>query len=131
MKNVNDFLNFIIGKSDEVLTGSYYPKLPKTPMDTSIKFNYDIVNDNDLSYSKILDNIKTEQALQTIKTNDICDFKINGYVVTQDGEFWQIQGILKRTVVKENKQALRFVRETPATEYIIRLLGVENPMELK
>jgi hypothetical protein len=130
-KNVNDFLNLLIGKSDEVLTGSYYPKRPKTARDVSIKFGYDIVNDSDISYSKILDNVKTEQSILTIKTNDVCGFSINGYVVTQDGDMWQITGIIKRIVVKENKQALRFLKETPATEYVMRLIGVENPMGLK
>ena len=131
MKNVNDLLNFIIPQSDEVLKGIYYSKIPKTPNDSGVEFRYDIVDESDRSYAKILDNLVTEQAIQTIKTNDVCDFKIKGYIVAQDGEFWQITGIVKRLVIKESKHALRLIKETPSTEYVIRLIGVENPWGLR
>ena len=131
MNKVNDLLNFLIPQSDEVLKGTYYSKLPKTPNDNGVEFRYDIVDESDRSYSKILDNLRAEQALQTIKTNDVCDFKIKGYIATQEGDFWQITGIIKRLVLKESKHALRLMKETASTEYVIRLIGVENPWGLK
>lgn len=130
-KGVNDFLNFIAQDSDEVLSGTYYEKIPKTPDVSGVRFKYDIVDESDKSYAKILDNIKTEQAMQTIKTNDVCGFKVKGYIVTQDDDFWQITGIVKRVVVKKSKYALMFQKETSATEFVIRLIGVENPWGLR
>lgn len=126
-----DFLDLLTIKDEEVLTGTYYNRRPKTTADVGISFSYDIVDESDRNYSKLLDNLQTEQVMQTIKTNDLCGFKTKGYVVTQDGRFWTITGIIKRLVKHENKQALRVLRQTIETEYIIRLLQVDNPMELK
>ena len=126
-----DFLDFLQIKDEEVLTGTYYARRPLITADTGIRFQYDIVDESDKSYATILNNLKTERTLQTIKTNDMCGFKVNGYIVTQDGDFWQITGIIKRLVKPENKQALRILKQTVETTYIIRLMQVENPMELK
>ena len=126
-----DFLDLLTIKDEEVLTGTYYKRRPKTTADEGISFSYDIVDESDRNYSKLLDNLKTEQVMQTIKTNDLCGFKTKGYVVTQDGRFWTITGIITRLVKRENKQALRVLKQTIETEYVIRLLQVDNPMELK
>lgn len=126
-----DFLDLLTIKDEEVLTGTYYNRRPKTTADVGISFSYDIVDESDRNYSKLLDNLQTEQVMQTIKTNDLCGFKTKGYVVTQDGRFWTITGIIERLVKRENKQALRVLRQTIETEYVIRLLQVDNPMELK
>lgn len=126
-----DFLDLLTIKDEEVLTGTYYNRRPKTTADVGISFSYDIVDVSDRNYSKLLDNLQTEQVMQTIKTNDLCGFKTKGYVVTQDGRFWTITGIIERLVKRENKQALRVLRQTIETEYVIRLLQVDNPKELK
>jgi hypothetical protein len=126
-----DFLDFLTIKDEEVLTGTYYNRRPKTIEDVGISFQYDIVDEKDETYSKLLDAIETTKALQTIKTNDLCGFKVKSYVITQTGELWQITGIVKRVVKPENKQALRVLKTTVETEYVIRLIEVENPWGLK
>lgn len=126
-----DFLDFLTVKDEEVLTGTYYKRRPTTTDDGGVTFNYDVVDESDRAYSALLNTLQTEQAMQTIKTNDLCGFKIKGYVVTQDGVLWQITSILKKIVKPENKQALRILKQTIETEYIIRLLAVDNPMELQ
>jgi hypothetical protein len=130
-KCIDDFLSFTNIKDEEVLSGTYYSKRPLTPQDAGKNFSYDIVNENDRAFSKVLDNLRTVKSLQTIKTNDMCGFKVNGYVVTQDETLWQIQGIIKRVVNPENKQALRLLKETNETEYVLRLSEVINPWGLK
>ena len=126
-----DFLELLAIKDEEVLTGTYYARRTKTPNDGGITFNYDIANDIDRNYARLLDALETENATQTIKTNDADGFKVKGYIATQDGSFWQITGITKRLAKPENKQALRFLKQTAETEYIIRLIEVENPWGLK
>ena len=128
---MKDFLDFLQIKDEEVLTGTYYKRRPLTLADGGDVFQYDIVDESDTSYSNILNNLQTEKSVQTIKTNDVCGFKVKGYVVTQDGLFWQITGILKKMVKPENKQALRILKQTIETEYILRLIEVDNPMGLK
>lgn len=126
-----DFLDFLTIKDEEVLSGNYYEEYPMLPSDASEPFQYDIVEETDRSYIKLLDTIKGERAVCTIKTNDNCGFKINGYIATQDGLFWQITGVLKKLVKEDNKQALRILKQSIETEYIIRLIGVDNPKGLK
>lgn len=126
-----DFLDFLTVKDEEVLTGTYYKRKPITTDDGGLPFSYDIVNESDRTYSTMLNTLQTEQAVQTIVTNDLVGFKVKGYVVTQDGILWQITGIVKRLVKAENKQALRILKQTIDTEYVIRLIAVDNPMGLK
>ena len=124
-------LNFLAIKSDEVLTGNYYARLPETPNDIADEFQYDIVNEHDKAYSLVLNNLQTDRTTCVIKTNDNCGFKINGYVTTQDGILWQITSIGKQLVKAETKQALRWLKQTIETEYVLRLLEVDNPWDLQ
>ena len=126
-----DYLDFLTVKDEEVLTGTSYKRRPITTEDGGLPFNYDIVNESDKSYFTMLNTLETEQVVQTIKTNDLVGFKVKGYIATQDGKFWQITGIITRLVKPELKQALRILKNTIDTEYIIRLVAVDNPMELK
>ena len=128
---MRDFLDFLHIQDEEVLSGTYYARLPITSQDAGEPFQYDIVDDNDKTYSLLLNNIQTEQSIQTIKTSDASGFKVKGYVVTQDGALWQITGIIKKLSKPDNKQALRILTETVESEYIIRLIQVDNPMGLK
>lgn len=126
-----DYLDFLTIKDEEVLTGTYYDRLPFSNKDNGIPFQYDIVDEKDKSYTTLLNTLQTEQSLQTIKTNDMCGFKVKGYVATQDGLLWQISGLIKRIIRPNNKQALRILKESIETEYVIRLIEVDNPMGLK
>lgn len=116
---------------EERLEGTYYPRMPENPRDKNETFYYDIVNESDKSYAKLLNNIQTEATLLTIKTNDKIDFKTTGYVATQDGLFWQISGVIKNLKHDNTLEALRVLKETVQTSYIIRLIEVDNPWGLK
>lgn len=124
-------LNFFSIKDEEVLTGTYYNRMPETTQDYGIEFQYDIVDENNKAYSTILNNLKSDKGTSAIKTNDMCGFKIDGYVATQDGSFWQITEIVKHLVRPNTKQALRLMKQTAETEYVLRLIEVDNPWELK
>ena len=124
-----DFLDLMDIKNNEVFNGKYYKDRPQTPLDVPKEFNYDVVNPNDRTYSKILNNLEADNATHAIKTNDFCDFRVNGYVVTHDGLWWQITGF--QVIPSKNKQAYRFMVDVVGTEYLLRLIQVENPMEIK
>lgn len=116
---------------EEVMTGTYYARLPSNPRDLGEEFHYDIVDESDKAYSRILDNLKGERTVLTIKTDDKIDVKVTGYVATQDGLFWQVTGVITRIVHPDTKQALRLLKETVQTAKIIRLIDCDNPYELK
>ena len=126
-----DFLNFLVRKDEEVLKGTYYARQPKTPNDVGVPFSYDIVQESDRTYAKLLDSLESDRTYQTISTNDITNFEIGGYVATQEGGLWIIVNLVSHLAVKESKQALRFVKKTAGTEYVIRIMQVDNPWGLK
>lgn len=125
------FLKFSHDRSEEVLTGVYYKHYPLYPTEQAIKFNYAIVDDRNRTYSTILDGLHGTMKMQTIKTDDdikfidVEDEKL-GFVATQDGEFWEIQGVLSVPSTENNKQALRRRVKTIQTRSIIRLIGVDK-----
>ena len=130
-KNVNDFLSLLTNQDDEVLTGSYYPKIYNEATEGAIKFQYDIIEESDRAYATVIDTLQTVRAVQTIKTNDPCGFEIKAHIVTQDGAFWQITSIATRHKPEKGRQALRYFKQAPETVYIIRLIEVDNPWELQ
>ncbi len=126
-----DYLDLLAPKGEEVLHGTYYDRRPITPQTSGVRFAYDIIDEPRSSYTNLLGTLNTTISYQTIKTNDLCGFKIKGYCVTQDGGLWQIQEIVKRLVSKKTKQALRIMNNTIDTEYVLRMTEVDNPWELK
>ena len=122
-----DALDFFRIHREEVLTGEYFPKRPKTDADHGTPFNYDIVDESDRSYALLIEALKTDKTICTIKTVEKLNFIIKGYIRLQDGGLWQITGFSKH-LLSARKQALRFTRETVDTEYVIRLIEAENPM---
>ena len=128
---VQDFLSLLTVKSEETLKGTYYARRPLSPEDAGVSFAYDILNEPRSSYANILGTLNTVTSTQTIKTNDLCGFKVKGYCATQDGGFWQIEEIEKRIVSKKSKQALRITKNTIETEYVLRMIEVDNPWGLK
>lgn len=124
-----DFLDYLTEKDEEVLTGIYFNRRPKTAEDEGIEFNYDMVNDRDTSFSTVLQNVKTQRAIMTIKTKAKIKFEINGYIKAQDGGLFQVMGFIKR-IVNDKKLALRYFKETNSTEYTLRLIEVENAMDI-
>ena len=117
-------------RSEEVLTGEYFSMRPDLPTIAGIRFHYDILDEPDKSYSKLLDTITAPLKTMTIKTNDMCGFNVNGYVKGQDGGLWQVSSVIETLVNGNDKQALRRRKKTIQTLYIVRLIGVENPWEI-
>ena len=126
-----DFLDLLSIKTEEVLKGTYYDRRPVTPMDSGTRFAYDIVDEPRSAYGNLINNLNTTIAYQTIKTNDLCGFKVKGYCVTQEGGLWQIQEVEQHLVAKKNKQALRIIRKTIETVYVLRMIKVDNPWEIR
>ena len=125
------YLKFMTDRSEEVLTGTYYPSIPKKPTDYGERFSYKIVNQSDSTYSKLLDGLEAPIKTMTISTDDARGFVINKYIVTQGGDLWTISGIVEAPANENTMQALRRRTRTIQSRYIMRLIGVENPWEIE
>lgn len=125
------YLKFMTDRSEEVLTGTYYKVIPQKPTDSGERFSYKIVNQSDSSYAKLLDGLEAPIKTKTISTDDERGFSIKGYIVSQDGELWQITGIVEAPANENTLQALRKHTRTIQSRYIMRLIGIENPWEIE
>lgn len=124
-----DFLDLMAIKDNETFNGKYYKDRPQTPLDTAQLFKYEVIDPNDKTYSRILNNLEADNATHAIKTNNLCGFEINGYVITHEGYLWQISSVT--VLPSKNKQAYRYLTHAVGTEYLLRLIRVENPWGLK
>ena len=125
-----DLISLLQGKYEKVCTGTYYSELPLTVESAGIKFNYEITEQCESKNQMLLGNIAAQSKSVTVKTNDLLDFKINGYVALDGGSFYVIESI------KENKEqatteALRTLSSSVCTEYELKLTEHDNPWGLK
>lgn len=127
----HDFLDLLHVKTEEVLKGTYYDRRPITPQDYGKTFDYDIMDEPRTAYYNMLGTLNTTMSTQTIKSTDDVGFKVKGYCVTQEGGLWQIEEIISRIVSPKSKQALRIIKTTIETEYVLRMIKVDNPWGLK
>lgn len=125
--NDMDLLDILRLKDTEYLTGTYYARQPLSPEDSGVEFSYEQLNPKSKTYAKLINNLEEPSSVTAIRTDDDCGFEINGYIATQDGELWIVQEVLKNVQNDNTKEALRLLTETVQTEYVIRLLKVENP----
>lgn len=118
-------------KDKEYLTGTHYARIPVKTTDAGDKFTYSLLDPRSREYRTIMTNLLVQGRTLAIKTRSSILFKEKGYIVTQDGQFWQIVAVMENPQNENSKQALRFFVETAQTEKTIRLIGVDNPWELK
>lgn len=127
-----DFLSeFLSEKSREFLTGTYYKRRPVTMGDGGETFTYENIDAHTREYKTIIGTLLVEGRTAAIKTRSNIEFKVKQYIVTQDGQLWEINLVTENPQVKETEEALRIFKTTAKTEKIIRLVGVENPKGLK
>ena len=125
-----DILDMEKPVDENYLEGNYYVRKPKTLTDHAVIFTYAMIDPSTKDYGKIMGNLRADMSSCAIRTNDDCGWRVNGYVVTQDGEFWQIEGVRKDIQNEDNKEALRVVVQPANTDFVLRLIAVENPWEL-
>ena len=125
-----DILDFLTEKDDDFYQGTFYPRRPKTTQDEGYAFNYDEVDNNSAMIENVANSLETTAQRYTISTVERFNFNLKGYVVTQDGNLWQIEA--KQTKpYKAQKEAFRLWKNPPRTQTILRLIMVENSWGLK
>ena len=115
------------GKSDEFMTGYYYARRPSSGDDGAQRFSYSRLDPYYRSYDVEFGQMRIDKSTYSLKTKTPLEWKVNGYVSTQDGEFFQITEIITDGQTRENEEALRLFKKALGREYTIRLLRVDNP----
>ena len=124
-----DLISLFQGKYEKSFVGTYYSKLPLTQENSGTKFNYEIASQNESKAQMLIGNISAQCKSVTVKTNDLLDFKINGFVSLQDGNFYLIEAI------KENTDQLTPEKSRASSgesliEYELKLMQIDNPWGL-
>lgn len=122
-----DKLTIYQGRYYKTLLGNYYP----TQTDTAIPFDYEIIDPKSKVQSNIGTNLSVnEYGTSAVKTNDPLQWKVGGFVALQTGGLFQIVEV-REDVGQVSRQAYRYSAIALNTEYVLRLVEVDNPRNLK
>lgn len=125
-----DVLSILIPHSEQVCTGTYYEKLPNSPADNGVSFDYENIDMTEWHYQQLFANVPVKNATSAaIKTKEPKEWKVGSYIATQDGRFYSIIAV-QQDFKKASDQAFRFLSLVPGVEYVIRLTQKENPWGL-
>lgn len=129
-----DFLDLINPSPDYYFTGYYYSRKPKPSEAPELNreiFHYKQINPYSRTFGVIMGTVRLDEETYAIKTHDDCNFKVKGYISTQDGKMWIIDQILHDEQVPGTEEALRIFKKPVQSEYLMRLLRVDNPWEVE
>lgn len=124
------YFDFMLPKEQSFFTGTFYKRRPKTTADFGISFGYDLVDDKTHDKTNLIGALETDNERITIKTVEVIDFIVKGYIVTQDGDLWQIDSKTTR-VHAEDKEAYRLWKKPYRRLTTLRLVRVQNPWGLQ
>ena len=124
-----DFLDLLNGKFDKTLEGTWYQKNQPTT-EGGLLFDYEIIDGKSKSYQMLFGNVEGTSNITTIKTNDPYEWRENTFVVLQDGKLYTIESI-REDLGKVDKEAFRLLKDVVGVEYVLRLLEIDNPYNLK
>ena len=123
---IRDILDLITPKQRFTATANYYAEPINGPDVGAQSFNYEYVNPFSNTYRRLFGNIQGAASEVTIRTNDQLPFEINGMVSTQDGKMFKIIQV-EKDFQSANKQVIRVLGTPVSVEYVLRLVGIDNP----
>ena len=117
----------ISSKDDEFMTGYYYERRPVSPEDGRAVFRYSRLDPYSRVFDTQLGQMRIDRETSSLKTKTNLDWKVKGYISTQNGKFFQIVEVLTNEQPKGSEDVLRLFKRAVETEYTIRLIKVDNP----
>ena len=121
-----DILDIMNPRTRFTATASYYSEPMNGPEVGAKQFNYEYVNPFSNTYRRLFGNIQGESGETAIRTDDQLDYKINGIVITRDGQAFKILQV-EKDYQSTPKQVLRLLGSPVSTEYVLRLGSIKNP----
>lgn len=124
---IKDILDVMNPKQRFTLTGKYFDDRPISPDVGGEEFNYEYVNPYSRTWRTLFANIQAGAGETAIRTNDQLKFREGkGMVILNDGTAYAIEQ--KMTDFQSApKQAFRVLPTPVDTEYVLRLVAVEEP----
>lgn len=132
-----DILDLLSGRAAQTLPATYYAKRPETVLFPTTEadlykldhggqpIDVEILDPRSYSLRSLFADITDTGGYLAVKTRDQICYKIGGYIATQDAKLYIIDAVTVDTSAA-SKQAMRFNPIPLGTEYILRLMEVEN-----
>lgn len=136
-----DFLDILTGRYYQTHTGRYFEKMPepmlflKSQSDLyklveGIDLDYEYVDPTEWHYKTLLNNLNdNESASATIKTRTNLPYKVKGIIALDNGRLCSILSVTE-DVSAASREAARILPIPQGTEYVLRLLQIDNPWEV-
>lgn len=132
-----DILDIYEGRYYKTHSGTYYQRLPAPTLYTTALdlynleagtfFDYEVVDPASWEYRNLIGNlVETEAVSTTIKTCEQLEFKPNEFIVLDTGKLFKIYSITEDTSAA-SREAARLLPIPIGTEYVLRLIEIENP----
>lgn len=137
-----DLMDFEQGRAEQTLDGKYFRELPEgfyapenasqlDDMTGGAPMPYEMVDPTSYRYKSLLGNLMDRDgATLTIKTRLRLDYRSESYISAFDGRLYQITAIVD-DVNASSAQARRILPLPYYTEYILRLVEVDNPRRIR
>ena len=128
---IKDILDVFNPKQRFTLTGTYYADRPIAPDAGGEEFNFEYVNPYSNTWRSLFANIQANVGRAAIRTDDQLDFTAGkGVVILNDGKMYSIEE--KSTDYQAApKQTFRVLPTPVGTEYVLRLIAIDNPWEIE
>lgn len=128
--DIRDFLN--PAKAKFSFMGSYYESKQEEDLkEGGLRFRYKHEDPNTATYRKLFSNVLVAKSNDAaVRTNTQIDFKVNSFVVLQDGKAYTIAEMIK-DYNSAPQEVFRITNHSPAIEYVLRLVEYDNPWGLK
>ena len=128
-----DLIDILQGRFNQTNPGLYYEKRPRPQSSQDLNnssvgqpLDYEVINPYEYHYRSLLGNMTDTKSITTaIKTKDQYDYRVGGFIVLSDGRTCQIDAVTVDTG-NTKKQARRVFPIPLGTEYVIRLIEVDN-----
>lgn len=128
---IRDILDILNPKERFTLTGKYYAERPDSPDIGAQEFNYEYVDPYTKTWRTLFGNIQASAGETAIRTDDQISFKKGkGLVVLQDGSCYAIE-VKAVDYQAAPKQAFRVLPVPVSTQYVLRLVAIDEPWRIQ
>lgn len=136
-----DFLDICAGRYFQTHTGRYFEHLPEVytsitdyeqlyNVETGTDVDYEYVDPTEWRYKTLLSNLtESKTASATIKTKEPIRYNPKAYFLLDNGRLCQMLSVTEDTQAAQ-REAARLLPIPVGTEYVIRLIEIENPWGL-
>ena len=124
---IRDALDILNPRKQFTATATYWDDRPDSVQDGGGKqFSFEYINPYSRTFKVAFGAMQVLHEGETaIRTNDDVGMRIGGFIMLQDGRLYNVLEVAT-DFQTANKQALRFLGVPLGTQYVVRMVSVQN-----